>query len=76
MGYPIVFKNHRSVKQADLKKELQWVIDYQGRLINDLADSDNPQIIRDHGKLVASNAAFQAVLDRMNGGMDLRLFYH
>jgi hypothetical protein len=63
------------MKTDELKKELAQVIQYQTRLKNELAGSDNERNRVEHDRLVESTAAFQAVLDRLNGGPSLTLYY-
>jgi hypothetical protein len=63
------------MKTDELKKELAEIITYQTRIKNELAGSENERNREEHRRLVESTNAFQAVLDRLNGGPSLNLYY-
>lgn len=59
----------------DLKRELAQVIQHQGRLIDEFKGSKNPRNQEERRRLIESTNAFGAVLDRLNGGPSLTLYY-
>jgi hypothetical protein len=63
------------MKTDELKWELATVIAYQQRLIDEFADTTNKRNQSERERLIESRNTFQAVLDRLNGGPSLALYY-